>query len=105
MNSDFNTRNIMETLKKWTEDGISSPSLLISLDDDSFYVSYSQGMGNSDYTSIDKFSPQYKTVIEQLYLEGQLKVSGQPFTLYPDSDLFRKLRLEIGNTKTDEQAK
>lgn len=102
MHSDIKTEQIIETLKKWTEDGVSSPSLLISLDDDSFYVSYYQGMGNSDYTSIDKFSPRYKTAIEQLYREGKLKVSGQPFTLYPDSDRFRKLRLETGNMKINE---
>ena len=105
MNSNSNTEQIIETLKKWTEDGIGSPSLLISVDDDSFYVSYYQGMGNSDYTSIDKLSPQYKTLIEQFYREGKLKVSGQPFTLYPDSDRFRKLRLETGHTKINEQAK
>ena len=102
MDTDFNTEQIIETLKTWTEDGFSSPSLLISLDDDLFYVSYYQGMGNSDYTSIDKFLPQYKTVSEQLYREGKLKVSGQPFSLYPDSDRFRKLRLETGNTKINE---
>jgi len=98
MNSDFNTKQIIKTLKKWTEDGVGSPSLLISLDDDLFYVSYYQGMGSSDYNSIDKFLPQYKTVIEQLYREGKLRASGQPFTLYPDSDRFRKLRLETGKT-------
>jgi len=105
MSSDSNTEQIIETLKKWTEHGVSSPSLLMSLDDGSFYVSYYQGMGNSDYTSIDKFSSQYKTVIEQLYSEGKLEVSGQPFTLYPDSDRFRKLRLETRNTKIIEQAR
>ena len=97
MNSDFNSDKIIETLKRWTEDGTSSPSLLISLDDNSFYVSYYQGMGNSDYTSIDKLSPQYKTLIEKFYREGKLKASGQPFTLYPDSDRFRKLKFETGN--------
>ena len=98
MNSDFNTKQIIKTLKKWTEHGVGAPSLLISLDDDLFYVSYYQGMGSSDYNSIDKFLPQYKTVIEQLYREGKLRASGQPFTLYPDSDRFRKLRLEAGKT-------
>ena len=105
MNSDFNTKQIIKTLKKWTEDGVGSPSLLISLDDDLFYVSYYQGMGNSDYTSVDKFLPQYKTVIERLYREGKLKASGQPFTLYPDSDRFRKLRLETENMKVNEQVR
>jgi len=103
MNSDLNTKQITETLKKWTEDGISSPSLLMSLDDELFYVSFYQGMGNSDYLSIDQFSPQYKTVIEQLYREGMLKATGQPFTLYPDSDRFKKLRFE--NMKTEEQSR
>ena len=105
MNSDFNTKQIIKTLKKWTEDGVGSPSLLISLDDDLFYVSYYQGMGSSDYNSIDKFLPQYKTVIEQLYREGKLRASGQPFTLYPDSDRFRKLRLETENMKVNEQVR
>ena len=105
MSSDSNTEQIIETLKKWTEHGVSSPSLLMSLDDGSFYVSYYQGMGNSDYTSIDRFLPQYKVVIEQLYREGKLKVSGLPFSLYPDSDRFRKLRLETRNTKIIEQAR
>ncbi|CAI4163587.1 conserved hypothetical protein [Alteromonas macleodii] len=105
MNSESNTEQIIETLKKWTEDGVGSPSLLISVDDNSFYVSHYQGMGNSDYTSIDRFLPQYKVVIEQLYREGKLKVSGLPFSLYPDSDRFRKLRLEAENMKINEQAR
>ncbi|MCG7643880.1 hypothetical protein MHM99_20625 [Alteromonas sp. MmMcT2-2] len=45
MNSESNTEQIIETLKKWTEDGVGSPSLLISVDDNSFYVSHYQGMG------------------------------------------------------------
>ena len=82
---------IMDNLKHWTSDEIHSPSLLISLDDGSLHLGYYAGMGSSDSSPIDNFSPLYRTTIEQLYRQGQLEVKGRVFSLSPGSGRFRKL--------------
>jgi len=82
---------IMDNLKHWTSEEIHSPSLLMSLDNGSFHLGYYAGMGNSDSSPIDNFSPLYRTKINQLYREGQLEVTGRAFSLYPGSGRFRKL--------------
>ena len=102
MTEDTALNDVMETIRKWTDEKpSSSPSLLISVENGSFHVGYYTGMGTSDSASIDKFSPLHRTTIEQLYRQGQLEVVGRAFTLYPGSDRFRKLLFK----KQDSQSK
>jgi len=92
MTDDTALNDVMETIRKWTDENTSpSPSLLMSIENGSFHVGFYTGMGTSDSASIDKFSPLHRTTIEQLYRQGQLEVVGRAFTLYPGSDRFRKL--------------
>lgn len=88
-NPDIN--EVMSTLRKWTDENVHSPSLLLSLENGSFHVGYYVGMGSSDNTPIDNYPPLYNRTIEQLFHEGQLQASGRVFTLYPGSDRFKKL--------------
>ena len=82
---------IMLALKKWTDEKVHSPSLLVSTDNGSFHVAYYAGMGSYDSVPIENSSPLYKSKIEQLFKNGELSVSGRAFTLYPGSDRFKKL--------------
>lgn len=91
MTDDVSINKVMDALRQWTDEKVHSPSLLVSIDNGTFHLGYYVGMGSSDSASIDKFSPLYKTTIEQLFREGQLQASGRVFTLYPGSERFKKL--------------
>lgn len=78
-------------LKEWASPHNHSISLLLSVDDGSFHLCYSLGMGSSDNTPIESLEPLYKKTIEVLIKAEQLSPTGQSFTLYPGSPLFRKL--------------
>ena len=91
MSDDVSVNKVMNTLRQWTDERVNSPSLLVSIDDGSFHLGHYVGMGSSDSASIDKYSPLYKSAIEQLFREGQLQASGRVFTLYPGSDRFKRL--------------
>ncbi len=83
----------MGKVKYWVNDSEGGPSLLISVNNESFHLGYYTGMGNSDNTPIEKLAPEYKEVIIALYHSGDLVEAGRAFTLYPGSDLFKKLTL------------
>ena len=65
---------IMLALKKWTDEKVHSPSLLVSTDNGSFHVAYYAGMGSYDSVPIENYSPLYKSKIEQLFKNGELSV-------------------------------
>ena len=44
---------IMLALKKWTDEKVHSPSLLVSTDNGSFHVAYYAGMGSYDSVPIE----------------------------------------------------
>ncbi|WP_370245940.1 hypothetical protein [Marisediminitalea sp.] len=93
MTSNPDINEVMDTLRKWTDEkkNFPSPTLLVSTDDGSFHVCFYAGMGSSDSTSIDNYHPLYRATIEKLTQEGQLEVIGRTFTIYPGSDRFRKM--------------
>lgn len=93
MTSNPDIKEVMDTLRKWTEEEkhFPSPTLLVSTDGGSFHVSFYAGMGSYDSASIDNYPSLYRTTIEQLASDGQLEAVGRAFTLYPGSDRFRKL--------------
>ena len=91
MSDDVSVNKVMNTLRQWTDERVNSPSLLVSIDDGSFHLGHYVGMGSYDSASIDKYSPLYKSTIEQLFLKDKLQASGRVFTLYPGSERFKKL--------------
>ena len=93
MTSNPDIKEVMDTLRKWTEEEkhFPSPTLLVSTNDRSFHVGYYAGMGSSDSASIDNYPSLYRTTIEQLLSDGQLEAVGRTFTLYPGSDRFQKV--------------
>lgn len=84
-------RTVIEEVRKWTTTGNDSPSLLISLDTGCFHLGFYSGMGNSDNTPLEQLDPKFKKTVLHLYKTGQLIESGNTFTLYPGSDLFKRL--------------
>lgn len=82
---------VLNKLREWTSDEQFTPNLLVSQYDGSFHLGYYQGMGNSDNTPIEKLDPFYKMIITKLYQSGEIRTSGKAYTLYPGSDLFKKL--------------
>lgn len=91
INQPLSQEDVNNAIRKWTKNDSSSPSLLISQDDGSYHLGYYAGMGNSDSTPINKFEPLFQKTIDQHYQSGKLLVTGKSFTLYPGSDVFRKL--------------
>ncbi|GEA03880.1 hypothetical protein KUL17_27770 [Alteromonas sp. KUL17] len=93
MKDDVSLEKVMGTIKNWTEKkvNIPTPSLLVSLEDGSFHVSYYAGMGNSDSSPLSKFFPLYRATVEKLYEQGRLIETGRAFTLYPGSHRFKSL--------------
>ena len=99
MKDDVSLEKVMGTIKNWTEEKANTPTptLLVSLDDSSFHVSYYAGMGNSDSTPLSKFLPLYQATVEKLYEQGRLVEKGLAFTLYPGSHRFKSVVLKTSS--------